>query len=191
MLAVLFEPLAAASDAACDLADRAATAATALWSGVQALNQQHELSYDRAAATFGGTRTATLVARDGTTCRSNFEWPCAAAAGRYRPSRRPRSDRRTVVPAIGDRAGHAACRGRGTPPAIGKADLESFVVPQGQTLVAPETLCKLGLSDLARRRRWRAAAAARAAAIGAPAYWSVDIGIAQRRLNMRAGSSGC
>ena len=39
--------------------------ATALWSGVQALNQQARTSYDRAAATFGGTRTAMLVARSG------------------------------------------------------------------------------------------------------------------------------
>src|SRR5258707_11078771 len=35
--------------------------ATALWSGVQALNQQARTSYDRAAATFGGARTAMLV----------------------------------------------------------------------------------------------------------------------------------
>src|SRR5258705_6757428 len=39
--------------------------ATALWSGVQALNQQARSSYDRAAATFGGARTAGLVRRDG------------------------------------------------------------------------------------------------------------------------------
>jgi hypothetical protein len=39
--------------------------ATALWSGVQALNQQARTSYDRAAATFGGARTAMLVARSG------------------------------------------------------------------------------------------------------------------------------
>ena len=41
--------------------------ATALWSGVQALNQQARTSYDRAAATFGGTRTAMLVGRDSPT----------------------------------------------------------------------------------------------------------------------------
>src|ERR1700726_651053 len=41
--------------------------ATALWSGVQALNQQARLSYDRAAATFGGARTAMLVGREGGT----------------------------------------------------------------------------------------------------------------------------
>jgi putative ABC transport system permease protein len=41
--------------------------ATALWSGVQALNQQARNSYDRAAATFGGARTAALVGRSGAT----------------------------------------------------------------------------------------------------------------------------
>src|SRR5260370_36401847 len=41
--------------------------ATALWSGVQALNQQARTSYDRAAATFGGARTAMLVSRNGAT----------------------------------------------------------------------------------------------------------------------------
>src|SRR5499427_10262309 len=41
--------------------------ATALWSGVQALNQEARESYDRAAAVFGGVRTATLVARNGAT----------------------------------------------------------------------------------------------------------------------------
>src|ERR1700758_3797005 len=41
--------------------------ATALLSGVQALNQQARESYDRAAAIFGGTRTAMLVARNGAT----------------------------------------------------------------------------------------------------------------------------
>src|SRR5881275_2988649 len=41
--------------------------ATALWSGVQALNQQARNSYDRAAATFGGARPAMLVGRDSAT----------------------------------------------------------------------------------------------------------------------------
>src|SRR5690242_3061503 len=39
--------------------------ATALWSGVQALNQQARESYARAAATLGGARTAMLVSRNG------------------------------------------------------------------------------------------------------------------------------
>src|SRR5258708_28039323 len=41
--------------------------ATALWSGVQALNLQARTSYDRAAAIFGGARTAMLVSRSGAT----------------------------------------------------------------------------------------------------------------------------
>src|SRR6202012_5717927 len=39
--------------------------ATALWSGVQALNQQARSSYDRAAAAFGGARLPMLVSENG------------------------------------------------------------------------------------------------------------------------------
>ena len=42
-------------------------AATALWSGVQAINQQARASYARAAAMFGGGATAMLTSRDGPT----------------------------------------------------------------------------------------------------------------------------
>src|SRR4030088_2544349 len=62
--------------------------ATALWSGVQALNQQARLSYDRAAATFGGARTAMLVGRDSATFPQPIfvdlrraGWPVSAIGG--------------------------------------------------------------------------------------------------------------
>jgi putative ABC transport system permease protein len=42
-------------------------AATALWSGVQALNHQARNSYERAAAIFGGDQIRMLVSRDGPT----------------------------------------------------------------------------------------------------------------------------
>ena len=59
--------------------------ATALWSGVQALNQQARTSYDRAAATFGGARTAMLVGREQRDAfRNNCSSTCAAPAGRSR-----------------------------------------------------------------------------------------------------------
>ncbi len=59
--------------------------ATALWSGVQALNQQARTSYDRAAATFGGSRTAMLVAAQRRKLfRKNSSSICAAPAGRSR-----------------------------------------------------------------------------------------------------------
>ncbi len=48
-------------------------AATALWSGVQAINAQARTSYDRAAAAFGGGRTPMLVpANDVTVPQSLF-----------------------------------------------------------------------------------------------------------------------
>jgi putative ABC transport system permease protein len=40
-------------------------AATALWSGVQALNAQARASYDRAASVLGGTTLAAVIAQDG------------------------------------------------------------------------------------------------------------------------------
>ena len=58
----------------------------------------------------------------------------------------------------------------GQAPAIGRADLASFIAPPGETLVAPETLAELhlpaGASPRSERRRI-AAAASRAAANGA------------------------
>ena len=59
--------------------------ATTLWSGVQALNLQARISYDRAAATFGGTRTAMLVGQDSPTFPQKLFVDLAAPAGRYRP----------------------------------------------------------------------------------------------------------
>jgi putative ABC transport system permease protein len=42
-------------------------AATALWSGVQAINYQARNSYDRAAAFLGGDQTRMLISRNGST----------------------------------------------------------------------------------------------------------------------------
>ena len=88
-------------------------AATALWSGVQALNQQARTAYDRAAAMFGGARTPMLVAPDAR------DLP-AGAVRRAAPRRlagvagagRSRADRRPLVPPARHRAGDAAGRSR-------------------------------------------------------------------------------
>jgi putative ABC transport system permease protein len=160
--------------------------ATALWSGVQALNQQARDSYDRAAATFGGTRTAMLVGRNGATF----------------PQQRFVELRRAGWPVSPVLEGRIQIGGRsfrllgiepltlpaeiGNAPAIGRADLQSFLTPPGQTLVAPEMLSDLNLSE----------GAAPSASGGAllpplrvqpqmvPGVLVVDIGIAQRLLNM-------
>jgi putative ABC transport system permease protein len=159
--------------------------ATALWSGVQALNQQARLSYDRAAATFGGARTAMLVGRD----RATFPqalfvdlrragWPVSPVLeGRVQiggRSLRLLGIEPVTLPAE-----------VGNTPAIGRTNLQSFVMPPGETLLAPETLSDLKLTE---------GAAPTIGAIAlpplkvqsqlAPGVLVVDIGFAQRLLKM-------
>lgn len=121
--------------------------ATALWSGVQALNQQARNSYDRAAATFGGGNTAMLVGRDGPSFPQQLfvdlrraNWPVS-----------PVVEGRVL---IGGRAFRllgieplSLPAGAGFAPDIGQADLQKFLMPPGQTLVAPETLSDLKLGE--------------------------------------------
>jgi len=160
--------------------------ATALWSGVQALNQQARDSYQRAAATFGGARTAMLVAPNGGT------FPQALFA----------KLRRAGWPVSPLLEGRVQIGGRsfrllgiepvtlpaeiGNAPAIGRAGLQSFLTPPGETLVAPEVLSDLGVSE----------GATPALSDGTslpplhlqpqlvPDVLVVDIGIAQRLLRM-------
>ena len=121
--------------------------ATALWSGVQALNQQARLSYDRAAATFGGARTAMLVGREGATFQQQLfvdlrraGWPVSPVLeGRIQIG--GRSFRLLGIEPI------TLPAEVGNTPSIGKANLQSFLMPPGQTLVAPETLSDLKLSE--------------------------------------------
>jgi putative ABC transport system permease protein len=121
--------------------------ATALWSGVQALNQQARLSYDRAAATFGGTRTAALVSRDGKTFPQQIfvglrraGWPVSPILeGRVQIG--GRSFRLLGIEPI------TLPAEVGNAPAIGRAGLQSFVTPPGEMLVAPEVLSELNLPE--------------------------------------------
>jgi putative ABC transport system permease protein len=160
--------------------------ATALWSGVQALNQQARDSYDRAAATFGGTRTAMLVGRNGATFSQQLfielrraGWPVSPVLeGRIQIG--GRSFRLLGIEPL------TLPAEVGNAPAIGKTELQSFLTPPGQTLVAPEMLSDLNLPE----------GAAPSASGGAllpplrvqpqmvPGVLVVDIGIAQRLLNM-------
>jgi putative ABC transport system permease protein len=121
--------------------------ATALWSGVQALNQQARTSYDRAATTFGGARMPMLVPRQGASLPQQIFVDLRRAG-------------RPVSPVL---EGRLQIGGRsyrllgvepitlpvevGAAPTIGKGDLQSFISPPGQTLVAPETLSELDLIE--------------------------------------------
>jgi putative ABC transport system permease protein len=119
--------------------------ATALWSGVQALNQQARNAYDRAAATFGGTRTAMLVGRDGASFPQHLfvdlrraGWPVSPVVeGRVQVG--GRSYRLLGIEPV-TLPGEVS-----TAPVIGRTDLQSFVTPPGEMLVAPETLTDLNL----------------------------------------------
>jgi putative ABC transport system permease protein len=121
--------------------------ATALWSGVQALNQQARTSYDRAAATFGGTRTAMLVGRDSPTFPQKLfvdlrraGWPVSPVLeGRIQIG--GRSFRLLGIEPV------TLPREVGSVPTIETSNLQSFMTPPGQMLVAPETLADLKLAE--------------------------------------------
>jgi putative ABC transport system permease protein len=158
--------------------------ATALWSGVQALNQQARSSYDRAAATFGGARTPVLVARKGATFPQQLfvdlrraGWPVSPVLeGRVqiggRSFRLLGIEPVTLPAEVGDA------------PAIGKADLRSFITPPQETLVAPEVLSDLNLQEGASPLMSDGASLPplRVQTRLVPGVMVVDIGAAQRLL---------
>ena len=160
--------------------------ATALWSGVQALNQQARISYDRAAATFGGARTAMLVGRDAATFPQQLfidlrraGWPVSPAIeGRIqidgRSFRLLGIEPVTLPPEVG------------SAPRIGKSDLQPFVTPPGEMLVAPETLADLRLAEGATPHANGGAVLPplRVQPQLVPGVIVVDIGIAQQILKM-------
>src|SRR5207302_4648982 len=124
--------------------------ATALWSGVQALNLQARSSYDRAAATFGGARTAMLVSRNsGTFPQKLFVdlrragWPVSPVVeGRIqiggRSFRLPGTEPMTLPGEVGNA------------PAAARGEFQAFITPPAQLLAAPETLSHLKLPQGAR-----------------------------------------
>jgi putative ABC transport system permease protein len=159
--------------------------AIALWSGVQALNQQARMSYDRAAAALGGVRTALLVGSNGATFPQALfvelrraGWPVSPILeGRVQID--GRSFRLLGVEPV------TLPAEVGNAPALG-GDLQAFVRPPGETRVARETLAELGVSEGATPMTSNdmALPPLRAAAQLAPGVMVVDIGIAQRLLKM-------
>ncbi|MET0709593.1 MAG: ABC transporter permease [Tardiphaga sp.] len=160
--------------------------ATALWSGVQALNQQARTSYDRAAATFGGTRTAMLVGQNSSTFPQQLfidlrraGWPVSPVLeGRIQIE--GRSFRLLGIEPV------TLPAEVGNAPAIGKANLQSFMTPPGEMLVARETLSDLKLAEGARPQTVGGAMLPplRVQPQLVPGVLIVDIGIAQSLLKM-------
>ncbi len=159
-------------------------AATALWSGVQALNQQARSSYDRAASAFGGARTAMLIGRDGPTFPQSLfvdvrraGWPVSPLLeGRVQTGGKS-------LRVLGIDPVTLPVQSAGAPE-IGRDGLPSFLMPPGETLLAPETLKDLGL----RERDTPAIANGltlpplRAQSRLLPGVLVVDIGVAQKLL---------
>ncbi len=159
--------------------------AIALWSGVQALNQQARTSYDRAAAALGGARTAMLVGRNGATFPQALYvelrragWPVSPILeGRIQID--GRSFRLLGVEPV------TLPSEAGDTPAMG-GDLQAFVMIPGETRIARETLVDLRASEGATPMTSNdmALPPLRVAAQLAPGVMVVDIGIAQRLLKM-------
>ena len=160
--------------------------ATALWSGVQALNQQARTSYDRAAATFGGTRTAMLVGQNSSTFPQQLfidlrraGWPVSPVLeGRIQIEGRSFRLLGIEPVTLPTEVGNA--------PAVGKANLQSFMTPPGEMLVARETLSDLKLAEGARPQANGGALLPplRVQPQLVPGVLVVDIGIAQSLLKM-------
>ena len=159
--------------------------ATALWSGVQALNQQARIAYDRAAATFGGSRTAMLVSRDSATFPQQLfvdlrraGWPVSPMLeGRVQIDGRSFRLLGVEPVTLPSEVGNA--------PAVGRGSLQSFVTPPGEMLVAGETLRDLGLKEGERpQANGTTLPPLRVQAELAPGALVVDIGIAQDILKM-------
>ncbi|WP_213740266.1 ABC transporter permease [Bradyrhizobium sp. dw_411] len=159
--------------------------ATALWSGVQALNQQARSSYDRAAAAFGGARTAVLVSRNGATFSQQLfvdlrraGWPVSPVLeGRVQIEGRSFRLLGVDPVTLPSEVGNA--------PAIGRAGLQSFVTPPGEMLVSPETLSSLGVAEgTSPQANGSILPPLRVQAQLVPDLLVVDIGIAQQLLKM-------
>lgn len=158
--------------------------ATALWSGVQALNTQARTSYDRAAAVLGDAATASIVAAKGAFVSEQDYVALRRAGWKVSPvlegtvrigaaSYRLIGVEPLTVPSGSSVGGLATSR-----------DLEAFLKSPGRTLASPETLAEVGLSAGATPRtdRGQALPALVGAEAVAPGLLVVDIGVAQRIL---------
>jgi len=161
-------------------------AATALWSGVQALNQQARTSYDRAAAAFGGTRTPMLVSPSGGAFPQKLfvdlrraGWPVSPVL-EARAQIEGRSVRLLgIEPVTMPPEASAAAE-------IGTSGAQAFIAPPGQALISRETMTELGLREgmTPALGNGRMLPPLKLQPALAPGVVVVDIGIAQTLLAM-------
>lgn len=160
--------------------------ATALWSGVQALNQQARSSYDRAAAMFGGARTATLVASRGPTFAQQLfvdlrrhGWAVSPILeSRVEVASRPIRLLGIEPITMPKEAGPAS--------ELNPENLQAFLIPPYQTLISFDTLSELGLKagDRPQLKDGKSLPPLALSPTLAPGILVVDIGVAQRALDL-------
>ncbi|MGE0022378.1 MAG: FtsX-like permease family protein [Hyphomicrobium sp.] len=158
--------------------------ATALWSGVQALNRQARASYDRAAAVLGEANAATIVATKRATLPESDYVALRRAGFKVSPVLEgtvrlgAQSYRLVGIDPL------TAPKGAAAPGLATGDDLEAFLKAPGRTLVAPETLAELGVAPSARpvTERGEALPPLVGADTVAPGMLVVDIGAAQTLL---------
>jgi putative ABC transport system permease protein len=153
--------------------------ATALWSGVQALNAEARASYARAAAVLGGDRLASVTAADGQRMPIADYVALRRVGWKASPVlegdlRRGADSLRIIGVDPVTLPAEAASLGLG----MGTGGLRDFLLPPHQALAAPETVARLeGAADLPPRA---------ASETLPPDTLVVDIGVAERLL----GTSG-
>ncbi|MHC0053463.1 FtsX-like permease family protein [Actibacterium sp. D379-3] len=148
--------------------------ATALWSGVQAINMQARESYDRAAALLGQDRFEQLVPRDGQQFSQEVYVALRRAGWQVSPVVEDHWRRGAVQVRVLGIDPVTAPRGLSPQEAEEPGALAPFITPPGLAFGAPETVARLagvaGLPPL------------RAAGGLVPGVLVMDIGIAQRLL---------
>lgn len=147
--------------------------ATALWSGVQAINAEARASYDRAAALLGQDRLERIVAADGGTLAQTVFVDLRRAGWLVSPVVEGRIDR-LGLRLIGIEPLTLPREAAVTDLDAGE-DFRAFTSPSGLMFVHPETAARLSGTDLPPRR---------ATLSVPPGTALVDIGLAQRLLGM-------
>jgi len=121
--------------------------ATALWSGIQALNTQARSSYERAATLFGSDTTERLISNQGQTFPQQLYIDLRRDGFRVSPVlegriRLAQQNLQLIGVDPVTLPGDTRIGGVGS----GQGGLNQFLTPPGQTHIAPETLLDLGLS---------------------------------------------
>jgi len=163
--------------------------ATALWSGVQALNAQARKSYDQAASVFSSGGAQSLTPASGATVPQDAYVKLRRAGWKVSPALEAAvlihgapyqliGVEPLTLPRGGQLGGQIAGRAEG-------GDFAAFLAPPGQTIAAPDTLRDLGAKegDRVALDTGKILPPLRSSALAPPGALTVDIGVAQGLLD--------